>query len=331
MKTKYTYLLSILFVFLFANNGYSQKRIAVYVQNASSTTNVQWTKMTHLVHAFFNPMDNTGNIATAGVPNNSPNAWFTTGNFTTMVAAARAANPSIKIIISTGGAPAPGDVNITTRLNTILADPIASAALADDLRDFIQVNNLDGWDFDLEHPTTTVAKNNHENFLSMMRTRLDALETTLCKPLEISIALNGETDHFVVNPTGSDYVNPTVDPYVDFYHLMTYDASYAAHHAINAAWPLDHSPLIHAQEAVRDYSSPPFNWAKSKMMIGIPFYGKDGTTTPTYSTINSSLSSTIYNSDFSSTFNYNGCVTITSKVNFALSAGLAGVLVWEGS
>ena len=334
MKTRFTYLLIILFVFLFAENSYSQRRIAVYVQNGSATTNIQWAKMTHLVYSFLNPTTGTsGDIATGGVANaaTSSGVWFTTSNFTTMIAAARTANPSIKIIISTGGAPTTNDPNITANLNSILANSTQSAALADDIRDFIQHYNLDGWDFDLEHPTTTAQKNNHETFLSMMRTRLDAIETAMCKPLEISIALNGETDHFVVNPTGSDYVNPTVDPYVDFYHLMTYDASYAAHNAINPSWPLDHSPLIMAQEAVRDFSNPPFNWSKSKMMIGIPFYGKNGSTTPFYNSINSSLSSTIYTSDFSGGFNYNGCNTITAKVNFALSSGLAGVIVWEGS
>jgi GH18 family chitinase len=331
MKTKFAYSLTFLLIFLFSGQSYSQKRVAIYVQNASSTANVQWTKMTHLVHAFYNPMDNTGNIATGGVPNNSPNAWFTTLNFTNMVNAARAANPNIKIIISTGGAPAPGDMGITTRLNTILANAAARTALADDLRDFIQNYNLDGWDFDLEHPVSQTEKDNHQLFLSMMRTRLDALETTLCKPLEISIALNGETDQFVVDPSGADYVNPGVDPYVDFYHLMTYDASYTAHNAINASWPLNHSPLIHAQESVRDFSNPPFNWSKSKMVIGIPFYGRNGATTSNYSAINSSLNASIYNGDASGGFNYNGCTTITNKVNFAKSSGLAGVLVWEGS
>ncbi len=230
-----------------------------------------------------------------------------------------------------GGAPTASDPNITTRLNTILGNAANRTALADDLRDFIQVNNLDGFDFDLEHPVSVAEKNNHELFLSMMRTRLDALEPTLCKDLEISIALNGETDHFVVNPTGSDYVNPTVDPYVDFYHLMTYDASYAAHVALNPAWPSNHSPLIHAQEAVRDFSSPPFNWSKSKMAIGIPFYGRNGGGSSFYSAINAAQTAAIYNADLSGGYNYNGCVTITSKVNFAKTNGLAGVIVWEGS
>lgn len=331
MKTKLTYSLTFLLIFLFTAHGYSQRRVAVYVQNASPTANVQWTKMTHLIHAFFNPMDNTGNIATGGVPNNSPNAWFTTANFTNMVNTARTANPNIKIIISTGGAPAPGDMNITTRLNTILANAAARTALADDLRDFIQNYNLDGWDFDLEHPVTQTEKDNHQLFLSMMRTRLDALEATLCKDLEISIALNGETDQFVVDPSGADYVNPGVDPYVDFYHLMTYDASYTAHNAINSSWPLNHSPLIHAQESVRDFSNPPFNWSKSKMTIGIPFYGRNGAATSNYAAINATQTAAIYNADASGGYNYNGCVTITNKVNFAKSAGLAGVLVWEGS
>jgi GH18 family chitinase len=335
MKTKYTYLLTFVLIFFCSIEGYSQKRVAIYIQNGSSTANVQWTKMTHLVHAFLNPTAGTptGDITTGGVPNASAGAsvWFTTANFTTMIANARAANPSIKILISVGGAPTASDPNITTRLNTILSTAANRTIFADDLRDFIQNYNLDGFDFDLEHPVSATEKNNHETFLSMMKSRLNTLEATLCKDLEVSIALNGETDHFAVNPTGSDYVNPTVDPYVDFYHLMTYDASYASHTAIDPAWPSNHSPLIHAQEAVRDFNSPPFNWPKSKMAIGIPFYGRNGAATAYYSAINSPATVGKYNADFTSPYNYNGCVTITAKVNFAQTAGLAGVIVWEGS
>ncbi len=333
MKTKLIYSLTFLFIFILIGNTYAQRRVVMYVQNASPLGSVQWAKMTHLVHSFFNPMDNTGNITDGtGLPTNSPNAWFTTSNFTNMLTAARAANPSIKVLISTGGAPAPGDMNITTRLNTILANATARTELANDLAAFIQRYDLDGWDFDLEHPVSAAEKNNHELFLSMMRTRLNALQGTMCKPLEITIALNGETDHFAVNPTGADYVNPTVDQYVDFYHLMTYDAAYAAHISVNPSWPANHSPLIHAQEAVRDFSNPPFSWSKSKMVIGIPYYGRNsGGGTSVYSAINAAQSNAIYNGDLSGGYNYNGCVTITAKVNYAKNEGLAGVLVWEGT
>lgn len=250
------------------------------MQNASPLGPIQWTKMTHLVHAFFNPTSTASGVLTtgAGVPTGAPAAsiWFTTANFTNMRTAALAANPNIKIIISAGGAPTASDPNITTRFNTLLADATRRAELVNSYALFIQNYNLDGFDFDLEHPISTVEKDNHQLFLQEMKTRLNTLEATMCKELEISIALNAETDHFVVSPAGSDYVNATVDPFVDIYHLMAYDASYSTHNAINSAWPLNHSPLIHAQEAVRDFSSAPFNWAKNKMCVGMAFYGKTG-------------------------------------------------------
>lgn len=334
------FLLILLFILVLGSSTFAQKRIAVYVQNYSPTGTVQWNRMTHLVHAFLNPMDNTGNITNAaGVPvaPAAPSIWFDTGNFTTMIAAARAANPNIKIIISTGGAPA-GDAGLQARLISIMGNAAARTEMANDLAAFVQQYNLDGWDFDWEHPMTVADKNNHQTFLSMMKTRLNALEATMCKELEVSIALNGETDHFVVSPTGSDYVNPGVDPFVDIYHLMTYDASYSNHNAVNSAWPLNHSPLIHAQEAVRDFASPPFNWPKSKMCVGIPFYGKTGFNggggTSLYGTgINASNSAAIFNDadDLVGGYNFNACPTITNKANFAISDGLAGLVIWEGS
>ena len=323
----------------FSQSGFSQKRTVIYVQNASALGPIQWTKMTHLVHAFFNPTSTASGVLTtgAGVPTGAPAAsiWFTTANFTNMRTAALAANPNIKISISAGGAPTASDPNITTRFNTLLADPTRRTELVNSYALFIQNYNLDGFDFDLEHPVSTIEKDNHQLFLQEMKTRLNALEATMCKQLEISIALNAETDHFVVSPAGSDYVNATVDPFVDIYHLMAYDASYSTHNAINSAWPLNHSPLIHAQEAVRDFSSAPFNWAKNKMCVGIAFYGKTGFNggggTSLYSAINASNSAVLYANDTDGTYGYNGCNTITNKVNFAFTEGLAGVVVWEGS
>lgn len=344
MKTK-SYNLHLIKIMLFFSllklNLNAQNQVVVYAQNNTpALTAAQYQKMTHFVYAFFNPMSTSGDVTNAsGVPNpaEGSSVWFNTSTFTSRIAAARAANPNIKIIISTGGAPTSSDPNITTRLNTILNNAAARTAFADDLAAFVANYDLDGWDFDLEHPTTPTEKNNHQTFLSMMRTRFNALEATECRKLEISIALNGETDHFVVNPTGSDYVNPGVNPFVDYYNLMTYDASYTTHNSVNPAWPLNHSPLIHCQEAVRDFSSPPFNWPKSKMRIGIPFYGKTGHNgsggTSPYSALNSSNSVTIYNSttDVQGVYNFNACPTITNKINFAKSEKLAGVVVWEGT
>jgi GH18 family chitinase len=324
-----------LLLLLVGQNAFSQKRAVYYLQNASSTTNVQWTKMTHMVHSFFNPMGTTGDMTNAtGVPNGTDGAsiWFVTSNFTTMRANALAANPALKIIISVGGAPTGSDPNITNRLNTIFGNAAARTEMANDLTAFIQNYNLDGFDLDLEHPVTVAEKNNHETFLALMRTKLDAIEATMCKELEISIALNGETDQFVVDPSGADYVNPGVNASVDYYHLMTYDASYAAHNAINSSWPLNHSPLIHAQEAVRDFSSPPFNWPKSKMVVGIPFYGRNGAATQTYAAMPGGAAKLTDADDVSSSgYNYNDCPTIQDKVNLSITEGLAGVLVWEAS
>jgi|GEM_PF-6460153 len=323
----------------FQESVFAQKRISVYVQNASGLGTVQWSKMTHLVHAFFNPMSNASGVITTvpGVPTGAAAAsiWFTTTNFTAMRTAALAGNPNIKIIISAGGAPTGSDPAITTRFNTLLASAARRAELVASYGAFIQNYNLDGFDFDLEHPVTAAEKNNHELFLAEMKAKLNTLEATMCKELEVSIALNGETDHFVVSPTGSDYVNPGVDASVDIYHLMTYDASYTNHNTVNSAWPLNHSPLIHAQEAVRDFASAPFNWPKSKMCVGVAYYGKTGVNGGGGSIFYSAMGGTaaIYNSvtDLSGGYGYNACPTITNKANFCITDGLAGLVVWEGS
>src|SRR6478735_1770433 len=159
----------VLFMLLAAQLVHAQ-RVALYFGDYSAgvAPSVQWAKATHLVYAFLNPMNTTGAVS------NATTVWFNNTNFTNTVNSARAGNPSIKVIISVGGAP--GSDDITTRLNAIFASGTARALLQNNLITFIQNNNLDGMDLDLEHPMSAAEKNNHELFLSEMKTKLNALE-----------------------------------------------------------------------------------------------------------------------------------------------------------
>ena len=340
MKTK-IYVLTSLLIGLFSIHSYSQ-RISGYFPDyqyaAGTVNNIQYNKLTHLLYFSLNPM------VASGVVSTTTSTWFNLASFNAVVDAAKTANPNIKIIIVTGGAPASGDGgsnggNLCTRLAAIAGSPTATTQFVNDIGTFIQgysrtvggvTYTLDGWDLDWEFPNylgaTPTDTTNFRVLLQQMRTKLNTVGGVLCKNLEMSIAINGEPSKFQTNPSTADYLAPGVIYSVDYVNIMTYDANVGSHPNYGG----NHAPLVMAQEAVTALTSPPFSWPKSKLQIGIPFYGRNngGASSP-YSTINSSNSSTIYANDVSGVQSYNGCNTITAKVNYVQTQGLAGVFIWE--
>ncbi len=343
MKTKKNYLLAFFLTVLISSSVFSQRIVGYFpdYQYAAGTVNqIQYAKLTHLIYFSLSPMSNNGTVSTA------TSTWFNLASFNAVVDAAKTANPNIKIIIATGGAPASGDGgsnggDIHLRLRDIAANTVAGsrAQFVSDIGNFIQTYSrtvggvtytLDGWDFDWEFPnylnSNAADTTNFRNLLGLMRTRLNTAGTALCKNLEISIAVNGEPSIFQTNPSTASYLSPGVINNVDYVNIMSYDANLAAHPTYS-----NHGPLSFAQDAVIALTSPPFNWPKNKLLIGIPFYGKNGGTSSSYSAINSTNSAAIYNnvSDVSGGFGYNACPTITDKVNYVKAQGLAGVFIWE--
>jgi GH18 family chitinase len=343
MKTK-IYVLTALLISLFSASSYSQRISGYfpdYEYNAGTVNNIQYTKLTHLLYFSLNPWaSNNGTVPT------TTTIWFNLANFNAVVDAAKTANPNIKIIIVTGGAPASGDGgsnggDLNLRLRDIANNTVAGsrAQFVNDIGNFIQTYSrtvggvtytLDGWDLDWEFPNylngSPTDTTNFRLLLQQMRTKLNTVGGVLCKDLEMSIAINGEPSKFQTNPSTADYLSPGVIYSVNYVNVMTYDANVGAH----ANYGGNHAPLVMAQEAVTALTSPPFNWPKSKLQIGIPFYGRqNGGTISNYSTINSSNSATIYANDVSGVQSYNGCNTITAKVNYVKAQGLAGVFIWE--
>ncbi len=289
---------------------------------SGSVGTVDFSKLTQINYFALNPMDNAGNIPASSV-------WFTPANFNTVVNAARAQNPNIKILITSGGAP--GSDNITARLSTVMASATARSNYANQLIRFIATNSLSGWDMDWEFPSATGSdKANQVTFLTLMRNKLDSLGTVMCKKLILSSTVGGETNHNESNPTHADYVS-TSAAYIaalDYVNIMSYDACMSCH----PTYTTD-SPLAFAQEAVAGYSGTTlgtpaytFNWPVSKLLIGIPFYADPSGAA--YSTINASNSSTIFNEDVYGSYEYNGCPTIQAKMNYVKTTGLAGVFIW---
>ncbi len=296
----------LLIVLIFSSFLVNAQRIVGYYPDyrASVYTQVRYDNLTHLIYAFLNP-DASANLVTSGV-------WFNTGNFNNVKTRAILINPNIKIIIATGGA---GEPN----LPTVIASASLRLKFANNLIAFVVANNLDGVDIDYEFPITTTQKNNHELFLKMMKFKIDSLEMKVCRELELSVAVGGETNHTYSNPTHTDYFNTTAIPYIDIFNIMSYDANMSSHVYSN------HSPYAFAVEAINGWNA--YGVPYNKMTLGVPFYTNNGGNT--YSAVNSSNTATAYNTDSYLGWQYNGCPTLKLKVDFAKSKNLAGIMIWE--
>lgn len=139
--------------------------------------NIEFNKMTDVVFAFINFN------ATTGVVDNT-----NFGALNTLITNARAKNPTIRIHISTGGG-AFGTAPFQTL--TAPGNATARTTFVTQMSNLIQTNNLDGWDLDWEHPASTADKNQQQTLVTEMRAALDLKQATMCKKLEISVAVGG--------------------------------------------------------------------------------------------------------------------------------------------
>ncbi|HEY8399779.1 MAG TPA: glycosyl hydrolase family 18 protein, partial [Cytophagaceae bacterium] len=197
-----------------------------------------------------------------------------------------------------------------TTIANVAGNSAARANFCQKIADFIQTNDLDGWDLDWEYPSGSTEKNNHELLLKDMRTALDAKEAVMGKKLEISVAVGGESGHLA-------YMNSSAVQYVDFVSIMAYDEWQA----------VQHSSYDFAVSAVTLWSN--FGVPKSKIMLGVPFYGRNAE--KLYSEIAASNPSEAYNSttDYYNGSYYNARPTLEKKTDYIMEQGGLGITIWE--
>jgi spore germination protein YaaH len=105
----------------------------------------------------------------------------------------------------------------------------------------------------------------------------------------------------------------------DFVQVMSYDNDW------NGG---SHSTLAQAQTQLQTYAN--YGIDKSKIILGVPFYGKMGfgNSKPYYEILaaNPGLSPT---ADESGGYNFNGTATLAAKVNYVADNGYRGIMVWN--
>jgi chitinase len=213
----------------------------------------------------------------------------------------------LKVFISLGGGGRPDTIFWK---NSLL--PGNRSAFIKKIVRYVEENNLDGVDVDIEGNLFPYIKYTYAPFVKELRQALHA------KGKGISSALGAVDLHPVVT-------NEALEAY-DFINVMVYDRT--------GIWEPDimgpHSPYSYAEEAIKYYTVER-KLDPSRITLGLPFYGYDFTPPARYTGYSDLVKCNIENAyrDSIGKSYYNGIPTIVQKTILAKSAKLGGVMIWE--
>ena len=179
------------------------------------------------------------------------------------------------------------------------------------LLDYVDDNNLDGIDVDIEGNLLPYVGNTYTPFVLELKDALHA------KGKGITCALGAVRFHEAVT-------QESLEAY-DFINVMVYDKT--------GVWrPGDigpHSPYSYAEEAVKFWTEER-NISPDKIILGVPFYGFDFTPPARYISFREIISENVMYAyrDSVDLKHYNGIPMIVRKTNMA-KKDLGGVMIWE--
>ncbi|MGI8951600.1 MAG: glycosyl hydrolase family 18 protein [Chitinophagaceae bacterium] len=275
---------------LFAN---AQFRIVGYLNTWDDFPNninqVNLTKITHLNIAFANP-DAAGNLTTFS-------------DISTVVDSAHAHH--IKVSMSLGG----GDLNGTKKNWQNLTRTSNVKSFCNKILKYLQSNNLDGVDIDLEG---NIIGDNYANFIETLSNKL--------KP-QNKIVTAAVATWFANHIPASSFA------YFDFVNIMSYDAT--------GPWNPNHAgPSAPYSMAVNDI----IFWsrkglAQNKMSLGVPFYGwgfynKFSQNEYAFRELVTTYPGAANADQISDTIYYNGIPTIKKKTRLAIDKA-SGIMIWQ--
>ena len=292
---KYFYIFAFTFLFLVTDvfSAQSEFRIIAYLSvNHWNISQLDFSKVNYVNLSFANP-DATGNL-------------IFSQNITDVVNQAHAKNA--KVFISIGGG------NMSSNASTYYATgflPANRDAFIQKMINYVQTNNLDGVDVDLENDALLIPYYN--DFVVSLATKLH----TAGKQISSAVA-----------QWSGDRINKTTLDAFDWINLMSYD--------VTAPWrpetPGQHAPM---NKVTGDYAY----WNTTRMVnklkitVGVPFYGYEFVNSTTVNTWTYNDIVTTYpgaeNTDVvNGNLYYNGIPTITQKTLYAYQNG-GGIMYWE--
>ncbi|MFQ5571361.1 MAG: glycoside hydrolase family 18 protein [Rhodothermales bacterium] len=268
---------------------------------------IRWDKLTRVIYAFAFPTPD-GGLDTGDLMQIDP-----------LVAAAHARGVEVYLSIGGGGG--------SDTFPVMAANAEARTRFAQTIRDYLGAHCLDGVDIDWERWT----KDSNNIPLASEKASLVALLHDLRNALH-PVGLKISVDVFATHWIGQHY-DDAVHPLVDYVHVMAYNFS--------GPWsaPGPHSSFLQAVGTGSGSTATGLaywtrfrNWPKEKIILGVPFYGRDFDTNGgagiTYADIVARHVGAS-NLDRVANIYYNGVPTITAKTQFVVDNGYPGVMIWE--
>ena len=292
-----------------------------YLINGYKPTKAQFEQMTHIAISFLRAEDSTGKIVmTAG--------WE---NLDEVVDAAHAND--VKVVISFGG----GEFKITSELMGIEKN---RKNLIKNIIVFMKRYNLDGFDCDWE-PSWIDDKVEMEDVNNAITYYYFTFIREFREALDIEFGEGQKSFSAAILNLNSIWYSPTKQiahfpkngwwHYLDWVSLMNYDNDLGSKHSTFES-------VFGDQGSVSYWTG--FGIPKSKIIIGIPFYGRAGWGEEYlfYSQIVEFFPSLTENVDVimfdkdnleQKEYGFNGVSTVKKKVKESQKLGLAGVMFWQ--
>lgn len=249
-------------------------------------------KLTHLNLAFANP-DQEGNLV-----------FSRDADIGSVVK--KGHDHGLKVYVSLAGGGRPD----TTLWKSVLS-PNNRADFINKILKFVEQNNLDGVDVDIEWNLLPAIGDLYTPFVIELKKALHG------KDKGITTALGATRLHEAVS-------QQSLEAY-DFINVMVYDKT--------GMWRPDdvgqHSPYSYAEEAIK-YWTGERNIPPDRIVLGVPFYGFDFTPPARYISFNEIIEENptlAYQDSVDMTY-YNGIPTIVKKVALA-KRKLGGIMIWE--
>ncbi|HSR17036.1 MAG TPA: glycosyl hydrolase family 18 protein [Ignavibacteriaceae bacterium] len=330
MITKKKAILFFHVILFFFNSVYSQNKVVGYypdwIKYTLPLNQIKFENLTHIVHAFAWP-SSTGEISMyEGMPN------------TNLISAVH--NAGRKILIAIGGA------GQSTGFASISADSIKRSIFIDNTFNLVSANGFDGVDLDWDFAADINEGKNQTILFKELRKRFDQIDTSLLITMAVSAG-----SYF-----GQYCEYEKLSPFVNWFSMMGYDfhGSWTAHAAHNAPLYQPSNCTDGADDNGIRYLTSTRKIPKEKLLLGVPFYGKEFNSAGLYQTRTGSVTDLLYSEiasrrsngnweyfwdDFSKVpylldtahskfVTFDDTTSIRLKCEYALNNNLSGIMIW---
>jgi GH18 family chitinase len=265
---------------------------------------IQWDKITRIVYAFAKP---------------NADGSLNTSDLTALDQLKEAAHANgVEIYYSVGGGGSHSD-----NFPAIAADPEAREKLVNEVRQFLFEHCLDGVDMDWERWSSGDNQAERQAYLEIIKNIKAEIE-----PFGMGLSIDVSASNW-----GGKHILDEVEDHVDYVQIMAYDFS--------GPWsdPGPHSSFEQSIGSGADEGSTGLaywvnyrGFAKNKIILGVPFYGRDfdnqGGAGITYSTI-LDMYPDAWQYDKVDNIYYNGLATMEQKAQYVKDEQYPGVMIWE--